>query len=115
MPRLPTFLWSMDYFNAIYIEQTVLGVGFHNLMNNLKHSIFRVKTFQLLLSMKSQLNMNSKGPQGFISKKKQLKEFKCLIITDSTLQLKFAPFMHFNCSFNWSSLIIGSDKLSFFQ
>ena len=45
------FSWSMDYFNTIYIEQTDLGVGFHNLMNNLKPLTFRINTFQLLLLM----------------------------------------------------------------
>ena len=59
VPRLHAFTWSMDYFNTIYIEQTDLGVGLHNLMNNLKPLTFRVKTFQLLLSMKFQLNVNS--------------------------------------------------------
>ena len=59
MPRLPAFSWSMDYLNTIYIEQTDLGVGFHNLINNLKLLTFRVKTFQLFLLMKSQLNVNS--------------------------------------------------------
>ena len=55
----PLFSWSMDHFNTVYIEQTDLGVGFHNLMNNLKPLTFRVETFQLLLSIKSQLNVNS--------------------------------------------------------
>ena len=63
VPRLLAFLWSMDYFSTIYIQQTDLGVGFHNLMNSLKPLTFRVKTFQLLLFMKSQLNVNSQGPQ----------------------------------------------------
>ena len=53
------FSWSMDYSNTIYIEQTDLEAGFHDLMNNLKSLTFKVKTFQLLLSMKSQLNVNS--------------------------------------------------------
>ena len=53
------FSWSMDYLNTIYIEQTDLGVGLHNLMNNLKFLTFRITTFQWLLSMKSQLNVNS--------------------------------------------------------
>ena len=57
--RLPAFSWSVDYLNTTYIEQTDLGVGFHNLMNNLKLLTFRVKKFQLLLSMKSHLNVNS--------------------------------------------------------
>ena len=49
----------MDYFNTSYIKQTDVGVGFHNLMNNLKPLTFRVKTFQLLLSIKSLPNVNS--------------------------------------------------------
>ena len=53
------FSWSMYYFNTIYIEQTDLGAGFHKLMNNLKPLSFRVKTFKLLPSMKSQLTVNS--------------------------------------------------------
>ena len=53
------FFVEHGYFNATYIEQTDLGVGFHNLMNNLKLLTFNAKTFQLLLSMKSQLNVNS--------------------------------------------------------
>ena len=77
----------MDYFNTIYIEQTDLEVGFHNLMNNLRPLTFRVKTFQLLLSMKSQL---VKVHRDSFPKEKQLKEFKCLTITDSPLQLRFS-------------------------
>ena len=59
VPRLPAFSWSMDYLNTIYIQQTDLGVGFNNLMNNLKSLTFSFKTFQLLLSTKSQLNVRS--------------------------------------------------------
>ena len=50
----PLFSWSMDYLNTIYVEQTDLGVGVHNLMNNLKLLTFGITTFQWLLSMKSQ-------------------------------------------------------------
>ena len=46
-----------DY--TIYIEHNDLGVGFHNLLSNLKLFTFRIATFQWLLSMKSQLNVNS--------------------------------------------------------
>ena len=41
------------------LNETDMGVGFHDLMNNLKPLTFKVKTFQLLLSVKSQLNVNS--------------------------------------------------------
>ena len=60
VPRamITRFSWSMDYFITIYIEQTDLGVGFHNLMNDLKPFTFRITTFQWLLSMKSQLNVD---------------------------------------------------------
>ena len=52
-------LFQYYLYNTIYIEQADLGAGFHNLMNNLRLLTFRVKTFQLLPSMKSQLNVNS--------------------------------------------------------
>ena len=48
------FSWSMDQVNAIFIGQIDRGVRFHNVMNNLKPL-----TFKSLLSMKSQLNVNS--------------------------------------------------------
>ena len=51
----PLFRGAWIIFSTIYIEQTDLGIGLHNLMDNLKPLTFRVKTFQLLLSMKSQL------------------------------------------------------------
>ena len=46
------FFVEHGLFQYFYIEQTNLGVGFHNLMNDLKPLTFRVNTFQLLLSMK---------------------------------------------------------------
>ena len=47
-----------------------MGVELHNLMNISNPLTFRVKTFQLSLSMKSQLNVNSSGPKRFDSKRK---------------------------------------------
>ena len=44
VPRA-TFTRSMDYFNTIYIEKTDPWVGFHNLMNNLKHLTSELKRF----------------------------------------------------------------------
>ena len=72
VPRamITRFFVEHGLFITIYIEQTDLGVGFHNLINNLKLLTFRITTFEWLLSMKSQLNMNFKGPQRFISKRK---------------------------------------------
>ena len=46
------------------------GVELHNLMNISNRSAFRVKIFQLLLSMKSQLNVNSSGLKRFDCKRK---------------------------------------------
>ena len=46
------------------------GGELHNLMNISNPLTFRVKTFQLSLSMKSQLNVNSSGPKRFNSKRK---------------------------------------------
>ena len=56
----------MDYFNTTYNEETDLGAGFHDLINNLKPLTFRVEMFQLLLSMKSQLNVNSAYASKFL-------------------------------------------------
>ena len=112
MPRLPAFSWSMDYFNTIYIEQTGLGVGFHNLMNNLKPLTFRIKMFQLL-SMKSQLNMKVRVHRDSFPKGKQLKEFNCLIITDSRLQLKFPLHAFLSAQLIYTVKYNGSDNLSF--
>ena len=67
----------LDYFNIyiIYIEQTDLGVGFHNLMNNLKLLTFRVNTFQFLLSMTSQLNVKL-HKESFL-KEKRIMPIRC--------------------------------------
>ena len=46
------------------------GVELHNLMNVLNPLTFRVETFQLSLSMKSQLNVNSSGRKRFDSERK---------------------------------------------
>ena len=70
VPCLTTFSWSMDYLNTIYIEWIYLGVELHNLMNISNPLTFRVETFQLSLSMKSPLNMNSSGLKRFDSEKK---------------------------------------------
>ena len=55
-------------------------------MNISNRLTFRVKTFQLSLSMKSQLNVISSSPKRFDSRRKIFHIFKCLIITASTLQ-----------------------------
>ena len=52
-----------------YIEQIYLRVELHNLMNISNSLTFRVKIFQLSLSMMSQLNVNSSGPKRFDSKR----------------------------------------------
>ena len=57
----------MDYLNTIYIEWIYLKVELHNLMNISNSLTFREETFQLSLSMKSQLNMNSSGLKRFDS------------------------------------------------
>ena len=46
------------------------GVELHNLMNISNPLTFRVKTFQLSLSMKFQLNVNSSGPKRLDSERK---------------------------------------------
>ena len=89
------FLIRPDYFNNIYIEQTDLGVGFHNLMNNLKSLTFRVKTLQLLLLMKSQLNVNSLVPQGFISKRKTVKRIQMSHYNRYHFTIEIFPFHAF--------------------
>ena len=48
--------------------------GLDNLMNNFKPLTFRVKTFQLSLSIKPLLNVNSSGPKRFDSKRKIFKD-----------------------------------------
>ena len=72
----------------IHIEWIYLGVELHNLMNISNPLTFRVKTFQLSLSMKSPLNVNSSGLKRFDSERKIFQDIysKCLIITDNTLQ-----------------------------
>ena len=52
-------------------------------MNILKPLTFTVKTFQLSLSIMSQLNLNSLVQQILFEKKNSSKCFKSLIITDS--------------------------------
>ena len=52
-----------------------MGVELHNLMNISKnHLTFIVETFQLSLSMKSQLNVNSSSPKRFDSERKILED-----------------------------------------
>ena len=51
------------------------GVELHNLMNISSPFTFRVETFQLSLSVKSQLNVNSSGPKRSIPKEKYFKIF----------------------------------------
>ena len=51
------------------LNKIYLGVELHNLMN-ISPLTFRVKTFQLSLSMKFQLNVNSSGPKRFDSKRR---------------------------------------------
>ena len=41
-------LWSLDYLNTIYIERNDLGVGFHNLLSNLKLLTFRITVFSMV-------------------------------------------------------------------
>ena len=76
MPCLPTFSWSMDYLNTIYIEWICLGVELHNLMNISNTWTFRVEMFQLSLSVKSQLNVSSLGPKRFDSERKIFQDIK---------------------------------------
>ena len=59
----------INHLNTIYIEWIYLGVELHNLMNISNPLTFRVKTFQLSLSMKSELNLNISGPKRFDSKR----------------------------------------------
>ena len=75
----------MDYLNTIYIEWIYPGVELHNLMNISNPSTFRVETFQLSLSMKSQLNVNSSGPRRFDSKRTIMfyKTFICFYVSEA--------------------------------
>ena len=52
------------------LNKIYLGVELHNLMSISNPLTFRVKTFQLSLSMKFQLNVNSSGPKRFDSKRR---------------------------------------------
>ena len=83
----------MDYLNTIKIEWIYLGVELHNLMNISNPLTFRVETFQLSLSMKFALNVNSSGLKRFDSERKIFQDIysKCLIITDNTLQSRSSP------------------------
>ena len=63
------------------------GLNLHDLMNISNPLTFRVKTFQLSLSMKSQLNVNSSGPKRFHSKRKYFKIFTLLFIIPRTVLL----------------------------
>ena len=83
----------MNYLNTICVEWIYLGVELHNLINISNPLIFRVETFQLSLSTKSHLNVNSSGLKRFDSDRKifQDKFNKCLIITDNTLQSRSSP------------------------
>ena len=74
----------MDYLNTIYIEWIYLGVELHNLMNISNPLTFRVQTFQLSLSMKSQLNVNSSGPKRFDTERKIMfyKTFICFYVSE---------------------------------
>ena len=98
VPCLPTLSSSMDYLNTIYNEWIYHGVELHNLMNISNPLTFRVKTFQLSLSMKSQVNINNSGP------KKYFKIFKCLIITDNTSHSRSSPLILFQPGFFWLSM-----------
>ena len=71
VPHLPTFSQIMEYFNSMYIKQTDLGVAFHNLLNNSKPLTLRFRMFQLLLSMKSQLDGNCYVHRDSFPKEKQ--------------------------------------------
>ena len=83
----------MDYLNTIYIEWIYPGVELHNLMNISNPVTFRVETFQLSLSMKSPLNVNSSGLKRFDSERKIFQDIysKCFIITDNTSQSRSSP------------------------
>ena len=67
------------------------GVALHNLMNIVNPLTFRVTTFKSSLSIKSQLTGIVQVQRNSIPKEKYFKIFKCLIITDSTLQSRFLP------------------------
>ena len=78
-------------YNTIDTEWIYLGVELHNLMIISNPLTFRVETFQLSLSMKSQLNVIVKVQKDSIPKEKYFKIFKCLSITDNTLQSRSSP------------------------
>ena len=61
------------------------GVELHNLMNISNPSTFRVETFQLSLSIKSQLNVNSSGPKRFDSERTIMfhKTFICFYVSEA--------------------------------
>ena len=62
-------------------EWIYLGVDLHNLMNISNPLTFRDETFQLSLSMKSQLNLNNSGPKRFDYERKMFyKTFICFYV-----------------------------------
>ena len=71
--------------NTIYIEWIYLGVELHNLMNMSNPLNFKAERFQLSLSMKSQLNVNSSGPKRFDSERKIMfyKTFICFYVSEA--------------------------------
>ena len=80
------------------LNRSTWGVELHDLMNVSNPVTFRVKGFKLSPSMKSQLTGIVQIQRDLIPKEKYFKIFRCLIITDSTLQSRSLPLCIFNCS-----------------
>ena len=75
----------MEYLSTIYIEWIYLEEELNDLMNISNPLNFKVETYQLSLSMKSQLNVNSSGPNRFDSERKIMfyKTLICFYVSEA--------------------------------